>query len=370
MTSKNVVNRDGPFRRLALIALVLAFVLLACGDDDGEDATDSDESVTTEDAEDAQSVAPDQEDIASDDDAEEAASTSSQFPIVIEHGHGTTTIDASPERIVALGGAEADALVALGVVPVAVPGSPALGGGVVPWWSDAIDPESTTVLSIDASGGYNLEEIAALEPDLILGVSAVLDANNYELMSDIAPTVPYLTQPFQDSWQDVTLTVGAAVGQAEEAEAVLADVDAEMEQLRADAPGLDGSTYTFNVVPAPGVVISVTEPADPANRFLAELGLSIAPSVADLPRDPTTGAAISPEEIGLIDADLVLLFGVSPEATEALLADPVFSATGAVEDGRVIQLTGEQAIAIRSPGALAVPWLIGELGTELGDATE
>lgn len=45
--------------------------------------------------------------------------TEGSFPVTIEHKHGSTTILQAPERVVLVGLNEQDAMLALGVVPVA-----------------------------------------------------------------------------------------------------------------------------------------------------------------------------------------------------------------------------------------------------------
>src|SRR5262245_38105575 len=49
----------------------------------------------------------------------EATAAPAAFPVTSEHKFGATTITAKPERVVAVGLVEQDALLALGVVPVA-----------------------------------------------------------------------------------------------------------------------------------------------------------------------------------------------------------------------------------------------------------
>src|SRR5262245_5396454 len=71
----------------------------------------------------------------------EAAGDASAFPVTFEHIYGETTIEAAPERIATWGWGATDAVLALGIVPVAV-GSMDYGGGddrITPWVEDAID---------------------------------------------------------------------------------------------------------------------------------------------------------------------------------------------------------------------------------------
>lgn len=354
------------FRPSALAALLtLALFAGACGSDDG-DIADEPPETTTEPA--ITTTAAETADTSSTTDSPVSDAASPAFPTTITHGLGETTIEAEPQRIVALGPAEADALVAMGITPVGITGTPTTPGAIPAAWGDAVDPSDVTFLIPDAAGVHDLEEIAALDPDLILAVGAVVDLATYDLMTEIAPTVPFLTELFVDPWQDVTTMVGRAVGRPDDAAAAIAAAGEAADELVAEVPALDGATYTFNVLPAPGTVISVTEPADSANRFLAELGMTIAPTVADLPRQPGTGAAISAEQADLVDADVVLLFAVSEEAAVALLDNPTFGATGAAEAGRVVPLTLDQALAVRSPGALTIPWLLEDLRPALTTA--
>ncbi|MEM9745432.1 MAG: ABC transporter substrate-binding protein [Actinomycetota bacterium] len=375
--------------RLTVLVATALVALAACGDDDATADTSSDTAAQTDpisttpetaETEPADTAAPPGIEPPVETDAPtvtegpveteapadtEPADDAAAFPVTIEHGLGETLIESPPERVVALGTPEADALFALGVAPVGAPSNPTAPDGLYVWWDGAIDPSATTLLVSDFSGAFNLEQVAALEPDLILAATSAVDESAYGLYEEIAPTVPFLTAPFQDSWQEVTIVVGAAVGMPDEADAVIASTSASIDRLRTDAPGLDGATYTFNVVPAPGAVISVTEPADVANRFFAELGLGIAPSVADLPRQPGTGAMISPEQLALIDTDVVMMFYASEDAAAAIRDSPVFAATAAASDGRVIELTGDQAVAVRVPSVLAVPWLLDSIGPQL-----
>ncbi|MEM8924848.1 MAG: ABC transporter substrate-binding protein [Actinomycetota bacterium] len=346
--------------RLLVPLLAAALVAAGCGGDG-----DTDEGASASASASAVADAPTAEQTTSSvepSEATEEPAGDSAFPVTITHALGETTIDAEPLRIISLSGPEGDALVALGITPVGVPGTPTAPGALPTWWGDRIDPADTTLLISDFSGVFNLEEIAALEPDLILGAGSVLDAAAYEQYSSIAPTIPYLTEAFQDPWRDVTLMVGAAVGMPDEAAVLVADTEAAIDGLA--TIGLDGATYTFNVVPAPGTVISVTEPADVANQLLGELGMSIAPGVADLPRQPTTGSMISPEQLNLIDADVVMYIAVTEQAADGLLAEPTFAATPAATEGRLIRLDLDEAVALRAPGVLAIPWLFDQLEPE------
>ena len=157
------------------------------------------------------------------------------FPVEVEHKFGTTTIDEAPERVVTVGLTDQDAVLALGVTPVGTNAwFEGVEGAIMPWAEDALAAnggETPTV--IGNVEGYNFEQIAALRPDLILGVYAGMSDSEYETLSEIAPTV---AQPddYPDwgvPWQDQTRIIGTALGKPDEADALVDDVEAWLAEV-------------------------------------------------------------------------------------------------------------------------------------------
>src|SRR5262245_57702400 len=99
------------------------------------------------------------------------------FPVEIEHKYGTTTVESEPKRVVSVGFTDQDALLALGVVPVGVRdwyGEQPFA--VWPWAQPALGDAEPEVLSAEE---LNYEAIAALQPDLIVGISSGMTADEY-----------------------------------------------------------------------------------------------------------------------------------------------------------------------------------------------
>ncbi len=107
--------------------------------------------------------------------------------MTIDHKYGSTTIEQAPERVVVVGLREQDALLALGIVPVAT--TEWFGdhpGAIFPWAEDELgDAPVPTVLT--SEDGIEIEKVAAQRPDLILGVYAGITKKEYESLSKIAP---------------------------------------------------------------------------------------------------------------------------------------------------------------------------------------
>lgn len=105
----------------------------------------------------------------------------------VTHAMGTTTIEGTPERIVTLYQGATDSAVEMGVTPV----------GVVESWLEQpmyhyLKEDLGDVTIVGQETQPNLEEIAKLEPDLIIG-SKLRHEEIYEQLSQIAPTVMHET---------------------------------------------------------------------------------------------------------------------------------------------------------------------------------
>jgi len=126
------------------------------------------------------------------------AAVAQSFPVTIEHAFGETIIEAAPERIVTWGRGNHDALLALGIVPVAMPFSTYGGGdnGLHPWVEEKLaELGAETPVQLADAQDIPFEQIAAQDPDVIIAVFSGISAEDYARLSQIAPTVAYPDQP-------------------------------------------------------------------------------------------------------------------------------------------------------------------------------
>src|SRR5437588_4001982 len=117
------------------------------------------------------------------------ASTGGRGSLTITHAFGETSIPEPPKRVVSAGFTGQDDLLALGIVPVAVTnwfGDQPFG--VWPWAQPKLGNAKPAVLNLD--NGIQIKKIEALKPDLIVATDAGVDADTYQKLSAIAPTVP------------------------------------------------------------------------------------------------------------------------------------------------------------------------------------
>ncbi|UWR91439.1 ABC transporter substrate-binding protein [Phaeobacter inhibens] len=197
-------------------------------------------------------------------------SSADPFPVVIDHRYGTTTVPAKPTRIVSLSFIGHDFLLALGERPYALRkwyGSDPYG--VWPWGHDALGDAQPVVMR----GEIDIERIAAMEPDLIAAQWSGITAQQYALLSQIAPTLPPRTEDgdYGVPWQQMLLRLGTATGKHAAAEAIVTRIEGRFADLRATHPEWQDASA---VMAWAGHTRAYTR-ADIRGQFLSALGFLV-----------------------------------------------------------------------------------------------
>lgn len=220
---------------------------------------------------------------------------------VVEHQFGSTDIPASVQRVVTLGFTDHDAVLALGIVPLGLNRwYEDMERGVGSWAEHLLGKQTPEIVCNWTDIDY--EAIAALAPDLIIGLYFDMTREAYDRLSKIAPTVapPRLPIPYAIDWRTQTRTVGTALNKTDEATKLIADVDLRIKQLREQHPEFAGVTVNY-VRPSPGGEYFAYTASDARIRLLTDLGLTLSPQIADLEQNQFT-VGISEEQINLLDA--------------------------------------------------------------------
>jgi iron complex transport system substrate-binding protein len=225
---------------------------------------------------------------------------------------------------------------------------------VWPWAQDALGDATPQVLPANA---LNFEQIAALNPDLIIGISSGMTEQEYATLAAIAPTIAQ-SDAYIDygvPWQEQTRVVGAALGRGEQAEALVAQVEGLFASARAQNPAFAGASavvaVNFNNA------YSAYGPQDVRGRLLTSLGFAIPQEIVERAGD-SFFTSISNERLDLIDTD-VLVIAVSSEAERAVIEnDPLFQQLNAAQQGRVVFLDKELSGAASFSSVLSLPYLL------------
>ncbi|GAA4627616.1 iron-siderophore ABC transporter substrate-binding protein [Cellulomonas oligotrophica] len=332
-----------PLRAAAAVAVV-GLTLTACASQSG---------TTTDATEDAATGAP----------------ASATFPITIANTFGETTVEAQPERVATVNWGNHDVPIALGVAPVGIQlttyGDDD-GDGVLPWTFaglEALDATGDALpVLFDETDGIPFEQVANTEPDVVLAAYSGLTEEDWTTLSEIAPTVSYPEFAWGTSWKDMALIDGEALGLKSEAQALVDDVVAQIDEALAERPDVEGKTVAYTWIdPADPSTIGVYTPLDARVQLLSDLGLVDAPSVVELAGDTDQFYVnLSAEEADtLADVDVLVTYG-DDTTLETLQADPLIGKIPAVERGSVVVVPNAEPIsaATSGPTVLSIPWVL------------
>lgn len=281
---------------------------------------------------------------------------------------GTIKVPVDLGNVVSVGQyRDTDAAVALGVVPVLSPDLSAfMEGGVSPWVQAELGDQELNLIDVSQ---MPYEAIAAGEPDLILATDRSSLEDEYDQLSQIAPTLSWQEGYNMDDWRTTTTRVGEALGREDEAARQIELTEEAIEAARTANPELDGLTFTFGPVTEDGTVNTINSGNDASAAFFAQLGMELAPAVMDLPQSSYPGRAeVSSERLDLLEADIVLLTFNTPEARTTLEENSLFQAIPAVERGAYVPLDLPAALAMGFPSALSIRWALEEVVPRLRDA--
>lgn len=249
---------------------------------------------------------------------------------VVQHAMGETTIIGMPKRVVVLDTGELDSVLALGVKPVG-----AVQADANQAFQSYLQDQAQGVETAGTIRAPNLEKIAALNPDLILGNKA-RDADKYDTLSQIAPTV--FGETAGVGWKENFLLAGRALGKEAEAERILADY----EEKARSVGQLAGN-------PADTEVSMVRQMSDSirlygTGSFIGTILEDAGFSRPEIQQVDETFVEISREQISQADGDLIFYSAFGPTsqtALDELVAGPLWQNLSAVQNGKSYEVSDD-----------------------------
>lgn len=132
----------------------------------------------------------------------------------VEHKYGSTEVPENLGRVVTVGLTDQDYALALGVKPVAVTewyGE--YDHAAWPCTREALGDANPEVMPRN-NDQLDFERLAALEPDLIIGISSGMTRDDYDTLSEFVPTLPqsHRWADYGVLWQNQTSVIGRALG--------------------------------------------------------------------------------------------------------------------------------------------------------------
>lgn len=248
------------------------------------------------------------------------------FPRTVTHASGVTEIPKKPERIVVLDTGELDAVLSLGLKPVGMVETE--GSSPVPTY---LADKTEGIERVGKIQSVNVEAIAKLKPDLILGSKLRVD-KLYQQLSQIAPTVFSIRPGFP--WKENFRLVGDAVGEENK---VVEQLNQYADNAKALSAKFTGAKPTISLVRfMPGKIRLY------ANKSL--IGVILKDAGLPRPKDQDVdelAVEISLENLSKAEGDYVFYSSYGkPDVTgeTAALANPAWGQLGAVQRGKAFRV--------------------------------
>jgi iron complex transport system substrate-binding protein len=296
----------------------------------------------------------------SDDSAAESGDAAKlSSPVTVEHKFGTTTIDTVPRRIVTIDVQWTDIMLAMGVEPVGYTVDSFMPDSTVPW-----QQLPSGAKALELTDGVPVEQVLALDPDLVLGSFSIDSEETYKLLSDRVPTIAGSPDRQVASWQDMVRTAGKFLNQPDKAAQVIRSVDDEVAGVAAELPGLAGKTFALAQYIVGDSLVVVADEEDGSSVFFQQLGMKLDPVVVS--EGQKAGQArltVSTERADLLRADF-LSFLING-GDESDLADiPGFDQL----PGTVAVLDYPTVVGLNTPTPLSIPYALEKMKPQLEKA--
>ncbi|MEV6636051.1 iron-siderophore ABC transporter substrate-binding protein [Actinoplanes sp. NPDC051470] len=276
------------------------------------------------------------------------------FPASVTHQFGTTTLEQAPKTVVSLGWADADVLLALGVVPAGIlDWFQAWPVGVGPWAQPKLNGAKPQVLK---GPEINFDAVAALRPDLVTFTKSDNVKATWEQLEKLAPTLsgPAGTQPYGTTLKDQTVLIAEILGRKADGEKLVADNDKVLADAKAANPSFAGKTVCVAAAFA-GQYGAYTR-GDGRVQFMEALGFTNSPKIEDL-KPANFYAEVSKERVSLLDADLTVMFGIGAGAE--LRKDTVLNSIPAAKAGRLLIIDDADLVnAFSTNSVLSTPYTL------------
>lgn len=250
----------------------------------------------------------------------------------VKHAMGETEVKGTPARVVILTNEGVEALLALGVKPVgaikAFTGNP---------WYEHTKKELEGVTVVGDESQPNLEAIAALKPDLIIG-NKMRQEKVYEQLKAIAPTI--FSETLRGEWKNNFKLYAEALNKKAEGDKVIADFDKRIEEFKKTFQSklslkvsvgrfMAGKTRIYNTDTFTGVIFN-------------QIGIARPDTVVNA-KNPFADE-ITKERLPELDSDVLFYFtydtgdGKGNKTEEEWTNDPLWKSLKVVQNGKAFKV--------------------------------
>ncbi|MGG4169549.1 iron-siderophore ABC transporter substrate-binding protein [Rossellomorea vietnamensis] len=283
---------------------------------------------------------------------ESAGNDTNEETYTVKHAMGTTEIKGTPKKVVILTNEGTEALLSMGVTPV---------GAVQSWtgdpWYDHISDKMNDVEVVGTESELNMEAIAKLQPDLIIG-NKMRQEEQYNQLKDIAPTV--MAETLRGNWKENYELYAKALNKEEKGQEVLAEYDQRIEDLKGKLG--DKLNQKVSMVRFLAGDVRIYHKDSFSGVILDQLGFA-RPEGQDV--DDFAENGVTKERIPAMDGDVLFYFtyetgdGEANKLAEEWLNDPLFQNLEVAKQDKVYEVS--DAIWNTAGGVLAANAMLDDI---------
>ncbi len=258
----------------------------------------------------------------------------------VRHSLGESEVPVEPRRVIAV-----DPYVTL---PTALLlGAPVVGSSLLPFGEDPFPvfvEEDTEGIEDVGWLTPDIETVAALDPDLIIGYETFLEA--YDQFRQIAPTVGI--ESFGDEWRASVRKVARVLGREEAVEEEFGRFDGRLEEFKSEMGGRLGG-FTVSLVNVRALNdIRINTPGFPSGQVVLEEA-GVRRPASERPVPDTSEINLTIETLPEIGGDVIFYFvgssGTNPEEAaeqaERIRSNPLWGQLEAVQNDRAYEVNPE-----------------------------
>ncbi len=266
------------------------------------------------------------------------------------------------------GPTDEDMVLALGLVPVGLTDwwDNYAAGNPWPWAEPMLADTDYAVIPLDGETHY--EEILALNPDLIIGQYCGMTLEDYERLSQIAPTVAQSGDydDWRTPWQVMSRNIAAALGQPAEGERLIAGVEEAFADVRTAHPEFADMSVLY--VERGDGTFTIRGGNEPRVQVLTNMGLTVPSQYANLGE---FGQEFSDEQMYVLDEADVVVWLTDVAGRASLEANPLYQNLRSTKAKRNVFVTDETLqAAINWSSVLSLPYAAEHLSALIADVLD
>lgn len=297
-----------------------------------------------------------------------ASAEAGAFPITITSDYGDTVLKQAPTKIAVVNAwKNADALLALGVVPAGIP--------KVSWgqnsndstdWFDAklkeMGKSLNDITRYAEADGPAYQELAKLAPDVIFAPYGNMSAEIYKKLSDIAPvvTAPKGVGMYEVSWQQVVEQAGKMLGTPSAATQLIDATTKELKEATSKYSNLAGASFIAGYFDVEKKTLGAYTAKDSRPQTFIDWGMVEAPYVTEHSKEAqSVFLSISSEVLDRVECDVLWAWVNDPADVEKIKSDPLLSALPALKKNAVIFESDKHlGLALSAASPLSLTWAV------------